>query len=161
MKKEEITMFREMRRKDKELENDEIIEILKNNNYGILSTISENGHPYGVPISYVFFNDSIYFHSAIKGHKLDNISNNDKVSFCVIGQTCILPEEFNTKYESVIIFGKAIEVCDDEKDMALLEIINKYSSDYIKEGKEYIEKAGKGTKVIKINIEHISGKAER
>lgn len=150
-----------MRRKDNELQNDDIVKILKNNSYGILSTISENGYPYGVPLNYIFLNDSIYFHSAIKGHKLDNILNNDKVSFCVIGQSYVLPEEFNTKYESVIIFGKAIEVFDDEKDSALLEMINKYSSDYIKEGKEYIEKAGKGTRVIKINIEHISGKAER
>lgn len=156
-----IIIFREMRRKDKELQNDDIVKILKNNSYGILSTISENGYPYGVPLNYIFLNDSIYFHSAIKGHKLDNILNNDKVSFCVIGQSYVLPEEFNTKYESVIIFGKAIEVFDDEKDSALLEMINKYSSDYIKEGKEYIEKAGKATKVIKINIEHISGKAER
>ncbi len=74
-------MFSEMRRKDRELKNDEAIEILKNNTYGVLSTISENGYPYGAPISYIFFNNSIYFHSAIKGHKLDNISNNNRVSF--------------------------------------------------------------------------------
>ena len=29
-------MFREMRRKDREIKKDEAIEILKNNNYGIL-----------------------------------------------------------------------------------------------------------------------------
>lgn len=89
-----IIMIREMRRKDRELKNDEIIEILKNNTYGILSTVSENGDPYGVPISYVFFNDSIYFHCAIQGHKLDNISNNKSVSFCVVGNTQILPDQF-------------------------------------------------------------------
>ncbi|WP_143317756.1 pyridoxamine 5'-phosphate oxidase family protein [Clostridium sp. HBUAS56017] len=154
-------MFREMRRKDRELKNDEIIEVLKNTSYGILSTISENGYPYGVPISYVFFNDSIYFHCATKGHKLDNILNNDKVSFCVVGNTCVLPEEFSTKYESIIVFGKAIEVFDDEKNMALLETLNKYSPDFIEQGKEYIIKAGKATKVIKITIDHISGKARR
>lgn len=154
-------MFREMRRKDRELKNDEVIEILKNNTYGILSTVSENGYPYGVPISYIFFNNSIYFHGAIEGHKLDNILSNNKVSFCVVGQTCILPDKFSTKYESVIVFGRAIEVFDDEKNMALLEILNKYSPDYIEQGKEYIEKASKGTKVTKISIEHISGKAKR
>ena len=154
-------MNREMRRKDRELKNDEAIEILKNNTYGVLSTVSENGYPYGVPISYVFFNNSIYFHGAIKGHKLDNISNNNKVSFCVVGHTQILPDEFSTKYESVIVFGKAIEVYDEEKNTVLLEIINKYSADFIEQGKEYIQKASKATKVIKINIEHISGKAKR
>lgn len=154
-------MIREMRRKDRELKNDEAIEILKNNSYGILSTISENGYPYGVPISYIFSNNSIYFHGAIKGHKLDNISNNNRVSFCVVGNTQILPDQFSTKYESVIVFGKAIEVFDDEKNTALLETLNKYSTDYIEQGKEYIQKAGKATRVIKISIEQISGKAKK
>ncbi|MBN3408372.1 MFS transporter [Clostridium botulinum] len=154
-------MFSEMRRKDRELKNDEAIEILKNNTYGVLSTISENGYPYGVPISYIFFDNSIYFHSAIKGHKLDNISNNNRVSFCVVGRTHILPDKFSTEYESVIVFGRVIEVSNDEKNTALLEILNKYSADYIGQGKEYIQKASKATKVMKINIEHTLGKAKR
>jgi nitroimidazol reductase NimA-like FMN-containing flavoprotein (pyridoxamine 5'-phosphate oxidase superfamily) len=152
-------MFKEMRRKDRELKNDEIIEILKNNDYGILSTVGENGYPYGVPISYIYFKDSIYFHCAVEGHKLDNIKNNDKVSFCIVGKTCILPDKFSTKYESVIIFGKANEVFDNEKNTVLLEVLNKYSPDYIEKGKVYIANAGVKTKVIKISIEHISGKA--
>lgn len=154
-------MFREMQRKDKSLKYDEIIEILQNNTYGILSTISQNGYPYGVPINYAFVNDSIYIHSAIKGHKLDNILVNNKVSFCVVGKTCILPDKFDTKYESVIIFGRAVEVFDDEKNMALLEILNKYSSDYIEQGKEYIKKASNATRLIKVSIDHITGKAQK
>lgn len=154
-------MFREMRRKDRKLEDNDVVGILKNNNYGVLSTVSEDGYPYGVPISYTYINNSIYFHGSNKGHKFDNISNNDKVSFCVVGQTQILPDEFSTKYESVIISGRAIEVFDDEKNMALLETLNKYSPDYIEQGKEYINKASKATRVVKIYIEHISGKAKR
>lgn len=154
-------MFREMRRKDRELKNDEVIEILKNNSYGILSTVSQSGYPYGVPVNYVFFNNSIYFHCAVKGHKLDNILNDSKVSFCVVGQTCILPDKFSTKYESVVVFGRAVEVFDDEKNRALLEILNKYSPDYIEKGKEYVKNSSKATKVIKISIEHISGKARK
>ncbi|BCN31866.1 pyridoxamine 5'-phosphate oxidase family protein [Anaeromicropila herbilytica] len=154
-------MFRQMRKKDREIQNDDIIEIIRNNEYGILSTISSNGYPYGVPISYVYINDSIYFHCATEGHKLDNIENNDKVSFCVVGETCVLPDKFSTKYESVIIFGRAIEVFDQEKDIALLEILNKYSPDHMEKGKAYIENAGMKTKVIKISMEHISGKARR
>ena len=154
-------MFSEMRRKDRELKNDEAIDILMNNTSGVLSTVSENGYPYGIPISYIFFNNSIYFHGAIKGHKLDNISNDNRVSFCVVGRTQTLPDKFSTEYESVIVFGRAIEVTDDEKYTALLETLSKYSADYIEQGKEYIQKASKATKVMKINIEHISGKAKR
>ncbi len=40
-------MFKEMRRKDRELDMTETIEILKNCNYGILSTIGENEYAYG------------------------------------------------------------------------------------------------------------------
>jgi nitroimidazol reductase NimA-like FMN-containing flavoprotein (pyridoxamine 5'-phosphate oxidase superfamily) len=156
-----ISMFREMRRKDREIKKDEAIEILKNIDYGILSTISQNGYPYGVPISYTYINGSIYFHCAAEGHKLDNIKNNDKVSFCVVGQTKTLPDKFSVKYESAIVFGRAVEVCDNEKNMALSEILNKYSPDYFEQGQEYIQNSSEDTKVIRINVEHISGKARK
>lgn len=154
-------MIREMRRKDRELKKDEAIEILEKNTYGVLSTTSEDGYPYGVPINHIYSNGSIYFHCAVEGHKLDNIKNNDKVSFCVVGTAQILPDKFSTEYESVIVFGRAMEVSDDEKNRVLIEIINKYAADYIEQGKEYIQKSSKASKVLKINIEHISGKARR
>ncbi|GKX66457.1 pyridoxamine 5'-phosphate oxidase family protein [Inconstantimicrobium mannanitabidum] len=154
-------MFREMRKKEREIKTDETIEILKNNSYGVLSTICENGYPYGVPISYVYINDSVYFHCATEGQKLDNINNNNKVSFCIVGETCVLPDKFSTQYESVIIFGRANEVFDDEKNTVLLEILNKYSPEYIEKGRVYIEKASERTKVYKINIDNITGKARR
>lgn len=154
-------MFREMRKKEREIKIDETNEILINNSYGVLSTICENGYPYGVPISYVYINDSVYFHCATEGQKLDNIDNNNKVSFCIVGETCVLPDKFSTKYESVIIFGKANEVFDDEKNTVLLEILNKYSPEYIEKGRVYIEKASERTKVYKINIDNITGKARR
>lgn len=154
-------MYREMRRKDRELKNEDIIKILNNGEYGILSTISKDGYPYGVPVSYVYFNDSIYFHCATEGHKLDNILNNSKTSFSVVGGTCVLSDKFTTNYESAIVFGNAREVFDDEKNSVLLEILNKYSPNYLEKGKEYIKNAGAKTKVIKIDIEHFSGKARR
>lgn len=154
-------MIREMRRKDRELKKEEAMEILDKTTYGILSTISEDGYPYGVPVNHIYFNDSIYFHCAVEGHKLDNIKNNDKVSFCVVGEAEVLPDKFSTKYESAIVFGRAMEVSDEEKNRAFLEILNKFTPDYIEEGKEYIEKRSNASKVIKICIEHISGKGRR
>lgn len=151
-------MFREMRRKDRALEKDVTIEFLKNCEYGILSTVCEDGYPYGVPISFVYFDNSIYFHGAAKGQKFDNILKNSKVSFCTVGATAVQPDKFTTKYKSVIVFGKAEEVFDDEKNAALLEVLKKYSKGYMEKGKEYIKNAGNQTRVMKIKIEHISGK---
>ena len=154
-------MFREMRRKDRAMDKEGINEILRKSEYGILSTIGQNGYPYGVPVSYIYFNDSIYFHCALAGYKLDNISINNKVSFCVVGQADPLPDKFSVQYKSVILFGRASEVSPDEKNQILLEILNKYSPDYTEKGKEYISNSGKVTKVIRIDIEHITGKERK
>lgn len=154
-------MFRELRRSDREITEVEALEILKKCEYGILSTTSEEGYAYGVPLSYAYMNGDIYFHCATEGYKLDNIRNNDKVSFTVVGQTELLPGKFSTNYESVIVFGRASEVNDEEKEDALLELIYKYSKDFVEEGKEYIKRASSKTRVIKVNVEHISGKGRR
>lgn len=154
-------MFRNMRKKEREVDTAQAKEILERCEYGILSTVGENGYAYGVPLSYVYIDNTIYFHCAVEGQKLDNLKINDKVSFCVIGQTCILPDKFSTKYESVIVFGRAKEAFGAEKKKALIEIINKYSPDYMNNGLEYIQKADERVKVIKISIEHMTGKARR
>lgn len=151
-------MFHEMRRKDRALEQSEIIRILNDNAYGILSTVGEDGYPYGVPISFVYLNDVLYVHGARKGHKFENIAFSDKVSFVVVGDTRILPDKFSTNFESVIAFGRAVEVFDEEKLTALSEFINKYSSDFLEQGDTYIEQAAKATRVFKIDIEHMTGK---
>lgn len=154
-------MYREMRRKDREQNHDEIAGILKDQPYGVLSTVSQEGVPYGVPLSYVYTNDVIYLHGAKEGQKLDNLSMNSNVSFCVVGKTSVLPEKFSMNYESVIVFGKADFISGEEKKYALLEIIKKYSPEFIEKGKSYIEKAASGTELIKITITHMTGKTKR
>lgn len=150
-----------MRRKDREITRLEAEEILENGLYGVLSTIGEDGQPYGVPLSYTYKNACIYFHCAAVGHKIENLQHNPRVSFCVVGNTCVIPAERTVKYESAIAFGVASEVQGPEKDDALLALLEKYSAEYIEEGKTVIAKNGKTTTVIKIEITHISGKAQR
>lgn len=152
-------MFKQMRRKERQIEIIEAEEILKNGEYGVLSTNGENGYSYGTPLSYVYFNNSVYFHCALEGQKLENINYNNKISFCVVGKTCVIQAKFSTKYESTILFGEANEVFGEEKNEALIAILKKYSPDFIDKGKLHIKNAGDKTKVIKININKISGKA--
>lgn len=154
-------MFKEMRRKDKQVFDEEIVEILTNGEYGTFSSISENGYPYGVPVNYVYHDNCIYFHCANEGHKLNNIKTNNKVSFCVVSDTKIISEKFSTKYKSVIAFGDASLVTGESKDLALIKIIEKYSSDFVEMGKKYIDKSKDNTKVIKIDIKHMTGKISK
>jgi uncharacterized protein len=153
--------MKNIRRKDREISVQEAIKVFDSAEYGVLSTVDKDGQPYGVPLNYVYKNNSIYFHSAITGQKLENITNNPRVSFCVVGRTKILPDKFATEYESAIAFGIASEVYGNERYKALLWLLEKYSPDFIEEGKQYIEIKDKVAKVIKIEISHISGKARR
>jgi hypothetical protein len=150
-----------MRRKDREISQREAIELLDKAEYGVLSTVNKNGQPYGIPLSYVYKDNSIYFHCAVDGQKLVNITNNAKVSFCVVGSTTVLPETFGTLYESAVVFGMAREVHESERHKALVWLLEKYCSDFMEGGLQYIESKNTITKVIKIEISRISGKARR
>jgi nitroimidazol reductase NimA-like FMN-containing flavoprotein (pyridoxamine 5'-phosphate oxidase superfamily) len=153
--------MRTIRRSDREISFQEAGAILASAEYGVLSTIGKDGQPYGVPLSYVYKNGGIYFHCALNGQKLDNIEHNAKVSFCVVGNTKVLPDKFATEYESAVAFGVASEVSGTERHNALLWLLEKYCPDYIDEGKLYIEEKDKITKVFKIEIDHISAKGRR
>jgi len=135
--------------------------ILQKAEYGILSIASLNGEPYGVPLNYCIINDAIYFHCANEGKKLDILSRNNSVSFCSIGATKVLPEQFAMKYESAIISGKAEEVTGSEKQSALEGIVKKYSSPFFNQGLEYIKTNIATTRVYKIIIQSITGKARK
>ena len=153
-------MFREVIDKERELDKTAALEIIKKGCYGVLSTIDENGYPYGVPVNYTWFDDCVCFHCAHKGHKIDNIQNSEKVSFCVVSKSDVLANEFDMDYESAIVFGKASKVTDDtKKENILLSILEKYSSEYMKAGKNYLKKFWDDTTVIIIKTDHITGKA--
>lgn len=152
-------MFREMRKKDREVFGEYIEIILTNGEYGVLATVGENGYPYTVPLSYVYQDNSIYFHCAKEGHKLDNIEKNPKVSFCVVTDTEVLPGKFSTNYKSIIAFGEAKELTGALKRDILFKFIEKYSQSFIEEGKRYIERAQDSAKIVEIKIEHITGKS--
>ena len=153
--------MRNVRRKDREIEPHEALELLSNCEYGVLSTVGKDGQPYGVPVSYAYKDNRLYFHCALDGHKIENIENNPKVSFCVVGDTKVLPDKFATEYESAVVFGIASELHGVERNNALLWLLEKYSPAFIEEGKIYIDQKDNATKVIKIVIGHMSGKARR
>ena len=78
-------MFRPMRRWKQQLSDEDCATLLKNTPRGILSVLGENGYPYGIPMNhwYCEADGKLYFHGAKTGHKIDAISQCDKVSYCV------------------------------------------------------------------------------
>lgn len=95
--------MREMRRKDRMLTEEEAMDVVRKGEYGVLSTVGEDGKPYAVPLSYVLDEEkkAIYFHgTAAGGQKMDNILANPAVCFTVVMNTEVLPSQFSTKYYS-------------------------------------------------------------
>jgi hypothetical protein len=157
----EIPMRRGLRRKEREMTGPAARDLLERGEFGVLSTRGVDGAPYGIPLNYCVINDAIYFHCAVEGHKLENIAADGRVSFCVVGKTEVLPEQFATRYESAIISGTATEVFDDEKQLALEGLLAKYSAEYRLEGLNYIRARDKHTRVFRIGIDSICGKARK
>lgn len=152
-------MFREMRRIGNALPKEEAIAMLEKASNGVLSVTGDDGYPYGVPVSFVYRDNQIVFHCATEGHKMDAIQRNPKVSFCVVEQDLIVPEEFNTLYRSAIAFGKARILAGEEKRVYIEAIAKRYSPNYDKEAKAYIESDWAGFCVVVIDIDHLTGKA--
>ncbi len=150
-----------MRRKDRAMTEEETLALLAQGEYGVLGTVSPDGWPHGVPINYCCLDGQIYFHCALEGQKLDNLGANPRVSFCVVGRTEILPAEFATRYESCLVRGLASEVFAAEKRAALEGLIEKYSPEFVVEGHRYIERLVDSTRVFKLSIQSMTGKARR
>lgn len=153
-------MFHELRRQDCIMDDQAIREALAKAEYGTLSTVDDEGNPYGVPLSYVYSEKTrvIYFHCAKKGYKLDNLGFNNKASFCVVSEAQTLSDRFSVKYQSVIAFGKVSEVYEEEKKEALTAFLSRYSSEFMEKGVKYLEVDEPNCRVFKFEIEHITGK---
>ena len=99
-------MFGEMRRKKQALPLEACEKILERGTSGVLALEGEEGYPYAVPLSYYYEKGKIFFHCGKRGYKIEALKRNEKVSFCVIDQDQIIPEEYTTYFRSVIVFGK-------------------------------------------------------
>ena len=120
----------------------------------------DDGYPYGLPINYWYDeeNERIYFHSGKRGHKVDAISTNDKVSFCVFDKGYKKDGEWALNIKSVIVFGR-MSVVEDEK--RALEIFRKLSlkfTDDIEYIDSEIQKYANATLCYELRPEHITGK---
>lgn len=157
--------MREMRRKDRQLTEEEAMDVVRKGEYGVLATVGDDGKPYSVPLSYVLDEEkgALYFHgTAAGGQKMDNILANPSVCFTVVMDTEVLPAQFSTKYYSANVFGTAKVVKEEEeKKKALLLLVRKYAPDYEEQGRAYIERAIGAVAVVRLDVEQVTGKARK
>ena len=157
--------MREMRRQDRKLNPEEILEILNTGKYGVLATVMDDGKPYSIPLSYALDEESqvIYMHcSAEGGQKIDNLRFHRDVCFTIVSQSELLPEKFSTKFWSANVFGTvAIIEEGPEKRKGIEAILRKYSPEHVEKGLKYIEGAINKIYVLKLEIREATGKARK
>ena len=151
-------MFRKMRRKNRQLSNEECIDILTNEPRGVLALLGDYDYPYTVPMSHVFVDGKIYFHGAQTGHKNDAAKKYEKVSYCVVDRGVKAEDSWWYTFKSVVVFGKIRILTDrDEKIEKLTYLGDKFFPTH-EETMDEISRLLDRTEVFEITIDHMTGK---
>jgi len=153
--------MRNIRRKDREISRDSALAVVDTCAYSVMATVNPDGTPYCIPLSAAREGQWLYFHSAMEGHKVDNLRHQSRVCVCCVGNVREAPGEFSIGYESAVINGTASEITDrEEKIHALTLISRRYTPANMAAFDQEIEKNLDRTGVWKIHMEEISGKGK-
>jgi uncharacterized protein len=152
-----------MRREEKRITNNKIIDsILKEAEYCMIS-LSDNGMPYILPMNFGYNDNNLYLHSHPEGKKIEILKVNNRVSFGVTIKTEVLRSEkpcnWGMKYMSVLGYGLA-NFLDEQKHKidALNLIMEKYSEGKGFENFTYEKSAVDATTIIRVDIKSLTGK---
>jgi len=156
-----------LRRRDREIKNpDEIKEILSTQKVCHLAMCVDR-QPYVIPMLYAYEDNVLYFHCAEVGQKLDMLRQNPNVCFEILSinsedivKNSDKPCDWGWEYESVIGYGQA-EIIDDRdvKIKAYNLFVDKLKpAGYVHREELYTEKKIKGTFIIRVTIESMTGK---
>ena len=114
-------MFREMMINfdNRPVSKQERLEVLKKQPRGVLAVLGDDDYPYCMPLDYWYSEEEnrIYFHSGIKGHKVDAIKKHEKVCFCICNEGYREDGDWSLNIISIIAFGKVVIIDDYEKAM--------------------------------------------
>ncbi|KYC53354.1 MAG: Pyridoxamine 5'-phosphate oxidase [Candidatus Methanofastidiosum methylothiophilum] len=148
-----------MNRKDREISDLRIIEEILCKSKVLRLALCNNNFPYIVPLNFGYKDNHIYIHSSKKGMKIDMLKKNNNVAFEVDTNHELLISDkacgYSMKYESVIGFGKAFLIENNEEKKEALDII---MSHYAKGNFDYSLDEINRISIIRIDIDSMSGK---
>ncbi len=160
----------DMRRKDREIKDDEwIIALLNRADYGVLATCKD-GQPFTVARNFAYDRErhAVFFHGALKGRTYENVGEGTLANLNVseMGEW-ILAERamnFGVKYKGVVVFG-TLHIEDDanEKKRGLQLLMDKHFPE-LKPDVDYEATTDvdlKVTAVLRLDVESWSGKEKK
>jgi uncharacterized protein len=151
-----------MRRQDRQIQDPKIIEDIIQRSLVCRLGLSDGEQPYIVPLCFGCKDNTLYFHCAGEGYKLDIIKKNNKV--CVefdIDQQLISGDkacQWSMNYRSVIGFGKAFIVAEEELKRAALDVIMDH---YAHGPHEYAQPSLDKVCIVKVVIETMTCKVRQ
>ena len=154
--------MREMRRKERQITEEEAWAVVDKCEYAFLAMTAEDGTPYGLPVTVVREGRNIYFHSALEGRKVECLRRQPRVCLTCVGDTAIQQDRFTTLYESAVAFGTAAEVTENaEKVEALRLLCLRHTPDNMADFDRAVNASLARTGIWKIAVEELTGKAKR
>ena len=148
-----------MRRSDREITDKKAMEDIILRSKVCKLAMCEQNMPYIVPLCFGFSDNTLYFHSAPHGKKIEILKNNPNVCFEFEILTQVVKSakacRWGMKYRSVIGFGNAVFITDEDlKRQAFDIIMNQYA-----DGSFMYEDASlKSAVIIKVEISSMTGK---
>lgn len=154
-----------MRRSDREQSRAFALELIDRCSYGVVSISTGEDTPYCLPLSLVRVENSLYFHCAKQGRKVELLGRNPRMCVTFVGSDVpafVAPAMYTSYFQSVIATGTACEVTDDgEKVSALRALCQKLTPDHMGEHFEQaIKQSLDATAVWRIDMDQITGKAK-
>ncbi len=148
-----------MRKKEKEIADIDEIERIIEKAICCRIGLVDNDEPYIVPVCFGYERNTLYFHGALEGRKVELIKKNNKVCFEIDTDVEVVnaeePCRWTMKYRSVIGVGRAyILESYEEKTHGLRLIMKQYSEGEFSFPKSKLD----SVLVVRVNIESITGK---
>jgi len=148
-----------MRREDREITDKKVmLDIISRAQVCYLG-MSKDNMPYVIPINFGYYENTIYFHCALEGEKIDVLKNNPHV--CMVFNVDnklinnIVQDDWTMYYKSVIAYGKVEFIMDiAERQNAINIMFHHYG------GKDYPlpEPVLAKTMFMKVEINSMMGK---
>lgn len=164
--------MRVMRRSKQQLDERTCREVLERGRECVLALAGSeatDGFPYAVPVNYAYVPAGedeagvlghLLIHCAPTGAKLDAVAADARVSACVIDRADVVPEKLTTYFRSVIAFGRARLVEDDESRRAALgALADKYAPELSADAVDTeVERFFARVAILDVALESVTGK---
>lgn len=150
--------MRELRRKDRAMKELDARTLLRDCRHAVVAMVGEDGLPYAVPVSPVLDGDTLYFHSARMGEKVDALEVHPEVCVTAVGEHHTVEEKYTEAYRSAIARGRAERAEGKEKRRALRLLSEKYCPTTADRWEEEAARYDAAVLVYAVRLKQISGK---